>query len=97
VARHTVWDRLKDLRAEHQITVLITTHDMDEADELCDELALMHQGKAAVTGKPSALKSSLGPDATLDDVFAHFSGGTIHEGGSYRDVAQTRRTASRLG
>jgi ABC-2 type transport system ATP-binding protein len=97
VARHAVWDRLKELRAEYQITVLITTHDMDEADELCDQLALMHQGKVAVTGKPSALKASLGLEATLDDVFAHFSGGSIHEGGSYRDVAQTRRTASRLG
>jgi ABC-2 type transport system ATP-binding protein len=97
VARHTVWDRLKVLRSDYQITVLITTHDMDEADELCDELALMHQGRVAVTGKPAALKESLGPDATLDDVFAHFSGGSIQEGGSYRDVAQTRRTASRLG
>ena len=97
VARRTVWDRLKDLRANYHITVLITTHDMDEADELCDELALLHQGRVAVVGKPAELKAALGAGATLDDVFAHYSGGSIQEGGSYRDVQQTRRTASRLG
>lgn len=97
VARHTVWDRLRELRQSYGVTILITTHDMDEADELCDELALMHQGKIAAIGEPARLKASLGPDTTLDDVFAHFSGGSIQEGGSYRDIRQSRRTASRLG
>ena len=97
VARHAVWDRLEDLQRESQMTVLITTHDMDEADELCDELAILHQGKVAAVGEPDALKATVGPDATLDDVFVHFSGGSIQEGGSYRDVRQARRTASRLG
>jgi ABC-2 type transport system ATP-binding protein len=97
VARHTVWDRLRDLRQNFGMTILITTHDMDEADELCDELALLHRGQVAAMGKPAELKARLGPDATLDDVFAHFSGGSIQEGGSYRDIRQTRRTASRLG
>jgi ABC-2 type transport system ATP-binding protein len=97
VARHTVWDRLRELRQNYGITILITTHDMDEADELCDELALMHRGQIAALGKPAELKAGLGPAATLDDVFAHFSGGSIQEGGSYRDIRQTRTTASRLG
>jgi ABC-2 type transport system ATP-binding protein len=97
VARHTVWDRLRELRKNFGMTILITTHDMDEADELCDELALMHRGQIAALGKPAELKASLGPEATLDDVFARFSGGSIQEGGSYRDIRQTRSTASRLG
>ena len=97
VARHTVWDRLRELRKNFGMTILITTHDMDEADELCDELALMHRGQIAALGKPAELKASLGAEATLDDVFAHFSGGSIQEGGSYRDIRQTRSTASRLG
>ena len=97
VARHTVWDRLRDLRQNFGITILITTHDMDEADVLCDELALMHRGQIAAIGKPAALKAALGAEATLDDVFAHFSGASIQEGGSYRDIRQTRTTASRLG
>jgi ABC-2 type transport system ATP-binding protein len=97
MARHTVWERLEDLQRDFKLTVLLTTHDMDEADELCDELAILHQGKVAAIGAPASLKMTVGPDATLDDVFAHFSGGSIQEGGSYRDVRDTRRTASRLG
>jgi ABC-2 type transport system ATP-binding protein len=97
VARHIVWERLHDLRREFNMTVLITTHDMDEADVLCDVLALLHEGKVAVTGKPAELKAALGATATLDDVFVNYSGGSIQEGGNYRDIRQTRRTASRLG
>jgi ABC-2 type transport system ATP-binding protein len=97
VARHTVWERLQDLRRDFHMTILITTHDMDEADVLCDVLALLHRGKVAATGKPADLKAILGEEATLDDVFAHFSGGSIQEGDNYRDIRQTRRTASRLG
>jgi ABC-2 type transport system ATP-binding protein len=97
VARRTVWDRLRELKDRYGITVLITTHDMDEAEELCEELAIMHQGKIGVIGKPAELRASLGPDATLDDVFAHYSGGAIHEGGNYGDIQRTRNVASRLG
>ncbi len=97
VARWMVWDRLRELKDRFGMTVLITTHDMDEADTLCDELAIMHRGKIGVTGKPPELKAALGAEATLDDVFAHYSGGSIHEGGDYRDIRRTRSTASRLG
>jgi ABC-2 type transport system ATP-binding protein len=97
VARRSVWERLLELRRNFQMTVLITTHGMDEADELCDQLAIMHLGKVAAIGTPAELKASVGPDATLDDVFVHFSGGTIQEEGNYRDVRATRRNVSRLG
>jgi ABC-2 type transport system ATP-binding protein len=97
LARHAVWDRLHELPENYGMTILITTHDMDEADELCDELALLHQGRIAAIGKPEELKAALGAEATLDDVFAHYSGGSIQEGGNYRDIRQARRTAGRLG
>jgi len=97
VARRSVWERLLELRGTFQMTVLITTHGMDEADELCDQLAIMHLGKVAAIGRPANLKAGIGPDATLDDVFVHYSGGTIQEEGNYRDVRATRRAVSRLG
>jgi len=97
IARRAVWERLLELKSRFGMTVLITTHDMDEADTLCDELAVMHRGKIGVIGKPAELKFALGPEATLDDVFAQYSGGSIHEGGDYRDIRRTRSTASRLG
>ena len=46
VARHTVWERLRVLRHDFKMTILITTHDMDEADVLCDVLALLHREKS---------------------------------------------------
>jgi ABC-2 type transport system ATP-binding protein len=96
-ARHSVWDRLIDLRDRFGMTILLTTHDMDEADALCSELAILHRGQVAVIGKPDELKAALGSNATLDMVFAHFSGGSIEEGGRYTDVRQARSTARRLG
>jgi ABC-2 type transport system ATP-binding protein len=101
VARRVVWDRLLDLRRDYGMTVLITTHDMEEAETLSGQLAILHQGRVSVVGKPAELRAGLsvelGADATMDDVFVHYAGGLIHEGGTFREVAQTRRTAHRLG
>ena len=99
VARRAVWERLLELRQTYRMTILISTHGMDEADELCDQLAILHLGKIAAVGNPADLKAAVAPDATLDDVFARYSGVSIHEGGgtTYRDIRQARRTASRLG
>jgi ABC-2 type transport system ATP-binding protein len=97
MARHAVWERLRESRTRYAMTVLITTHDMDEAEQLCDRLAIMNGGRLAATGTVAELKRRVGPSATLDDVFAHFAGGVITEGGSYRDVVNTRNTAERLG
>jgi len=97
VARKAVWERLQALRRDYGMTILLTTHDMEEADVLCDTLAILHQGVIGVTGSPQTLKDSVGPAATLDDVFVAFSGGTIQESGSYREVRQARTTLRRLG
>lgn len=97
VARRAVWERLIALNDRYGMTILITTHDMEEADHLCDEIAIMHQGRITAAGSPESLKASVGQDADLHDVFVHYSGGSIEEGGNYRDVRKTRRTASRLG
>lgn len=97
VAKRIVWDRLLDLRRDYNMTVLITTHDMEEADQLCDELAILHEGKVAVIGCPNELKAAISPTATLDDVFAQCCGVEITEGGNYREVRRTRSTVTRLG
>jgi ABC-2 type transport system ATP-binding protein len=97
MAKRIVWDRLLDLRRDYNMTVLITTHDMEEADQLCDELAILHEGKVAIVGRPTDLKMAISSTATLEDVFAHCCGVMITEGGNYRDVRQTRSTVTRLG
>lgn len=98
VARKAVWEHLGHLRAETGMTIFLTTHYMEEADSLCDRIAIMHLGKVVAEGTPAELKASIGgPDVTLDAVFTHYTGNTLESGGSYRETARTRRTARRLG
>jgi ABC-2 type transport system ATP-binding protein len=97
VARKAVWEHLQRLRDEFGTTIFLTTHYMDEADGLCDRVAIMHLGKVVALGTPSELKSSIGGNGvTLDDVFAHYTGFEIESGGSFRDTSRTRRAAQRL-
>jgi ABC-2 type transport system ATP-binding protein len=95
-AQHSVWQRILQLRKEFGTTVLMTTHDMGEADYLCDLVAFLHRGELLAKGTPAELKRALGSGASLDDVFVHYAGISIAEGGDLRDVAQTRLTAQRL-
>lgn len=97
IARRAVWERLKRSRDQFAMTMLITTHDMEEADFLCDSLAIMHAGAIAGLGTPASLKQRIGPKASLDDVFVSLAGGAIDQGGTFRDAVRTRGTSTRLG
>jgi ABC-2 type transport system ATP-binding protein len=97
-ARHAVWDHIQELRKNFGITILLTTHMMEEADNLCGRVAIMHHGKVVATGTPQELKTSIGGEKnTLDDVFMYYTGDMIDEGGNFRETRQARRTARRLG
>ena len=99
VARDSVWQRVQELREETGMTVLLTTHYMEEADQLCDRIALMHLGQVRAEGEPDELKEHLGDDASLEDVFRHFTGGSLDDDakGGLREIRRARRTARRLG
>jgi ABC-2 type transport system ATP-binding protein len=97
VAKRMVWGKMLELKKDYGMTIFITTHDMEEADTLCDRLAIIHQGKITAVGTPSELKAEVGEGAGLEDVFTHFSNAVISEGGSYKDVRQSRKTITRLG
>lgn len=98
IGREAVWERIDQLRADFGTTILLTTHYMDEAEQLCGRVAIMHLGRIAAIGTPKELESALNqPEATLDDVFEHYAGGEIETGGGYRDTVRTRRTLRRLG
>ena len=99
VARDSVWARVQEMQERYGMTVLLTTHYMEEADILCDRVALLHLGRLRAVGTPEELKAALGPGASLEDVFRHHTGESL-EGqakGGLRDVRGTRRTAQRLG
>src|SRR5438477_5559556 len=98
VARKAVWDHLSQLRKQTGMTICLTTHYMEEADNLCDRIAILHLGQIMALGSPIELKVASGlTGATLDEVFAYYTGNTLESGGSYRDTARTRRTARGLG
>lgn len=61
-AKRMIWDYIIRLREDFDTTILLTTHDMLEADELCDRIAIMNLGEIVVTGSPQQLKASLGGD-----------------------------------
>ncbi|GLZ46886.1 ABC transporter ATP-binding protein [Actinomycetospora sp. NBRC 106375] len=102
VARSGVWDRIHEVRHETGMTVLVTTHAMEEAELHCDRVALLHRGRKRAEGSPAELMAALGDEATLDDVFRHHTGDTLTPGspaeeGGLRSVRAARRTARRVG
>ncbi|MFD7220531.1 ATP-binding cassette domain-containing protein [Streptomyces sp. NPDC059892] len=143
IARTSVWEHINAVRRATGMTVLVTTHYMDEADQYCDRVALMHRGRIHALGTPGELRAELrerraaagaqggasgnapggasggvsggasdgvpggvpggvsgekGALPTLEDVFRDVAGsGLDEEGGDFRDVRSTRRTATRVG
>jgi ABC-2 type transport system ATP-binding protein len=97
-ARRAVWEHIEELRERTGATIVLTTHQMEEADALCERVAIMHQGVLVALGTPGELKASIGRrGATLDDVFIHYTGSELESGGTYRETRRTRRAVRRLG
>ena len=64
-ARRQLWDLIEEFKKAGR-TILLTTHYMDEAERLCDELAIMDHGKVIARGKPAELVASIGADHVVD-------------------------------
>jgi ABC-2 type transport system ATP-binding protein len=71
VSRVAVWEMLDRLRVSLKLTILITTHYMDEADNLCDRIAIVDHGKLVALDTPLGLKASV-PGSSVVEV--HFKG-----------------------
>jgi len=82
VSRTAVWEMLDRVRSTHRLTVLVTTHYMDEADKLCDRIAIVDHGGLVVLDPPANLKAAVpgaNENTTLDDVFVHFTGNDLRD------------------
>ena len=77
-SKKEVQTALQALRDERQITVLLCTHDMDEAAALCDRVLMMDGGRVLADGSPAALCAQH-EATTLEDVFMHLTGKTLEE------------------
>ena len=60
--RSAIWNYVKNLKQENQMTLFLTTHYMEEADGLCDRIAIIDHGRIVALGSPGELKSKLGGD-----------------------------------
>jgi len=68
-SRHVVWDFLRKLREGDLITIFLTTHYMEEAESLCDRVAIIDSGKIIATGSPEELKSQVPGNDIISLVF----------------------------
>ena len=76
-SKREVQDVIRELRDDHGTTILLTTHDMLEADNLCDRIAIIDSGKIVALDTPPGLKkliSSNEHEPTLEDVFLELTG-----------------------
>jgi ABC-2 type transport system ATP-binding protein len=68
-SRRQLWDIIRELRAQGR-TILLTTHYMDEAERLCDRIAIVDQGKVIALGSPAELIAGVGGEHVLDFALA---------------------------
>jgi ABC-2 type transport system ATP-binding protein len=76
-SRRAVWDFIKDLKKQNK-TVILTTHYMEEAEELCDRVGIIDYGKLIALGAPEQLKAKFGAK-NLEEVFIQLTGRRIRE------------------
>jgi ABC-2 type transport system ATP-binding protein len=88
--RRAVWDHVRTLRDQFGSAIVLTTHYMEEADELCGRVGVLEAGRLAAIGTPAELKAGVGPGATLDDVFVALTGADRDLRGDFRHVRQDR-------
>jgi ABC-2 type transport system ATP-binding protein len=72
-ARAAMWDEVSALAVRDEVTVLLTTHYLDEADRLAGRVAVVDAGRVVAEGDPERLKRDLGADS-LDEVYLHYAG-----------------------
>jgi ABC-2 type transport system ATP-binding protein len=99
-ARRQLWELIRALR-DNGHTVLLSTHYMEEAEELCDRVAIMDRGLIAAIDRPSVLIEQLlatgfrrevvAREATLEDVFIHHTGHGLGEDERVEEPAKKRR------
>jgi ABC-2 type transport system ATP-binding protein len=79
---------IEEIRDRHDATIVLTTHDLDEAERLCSRIGLLNDGRLVAEGTAGQLKASVGPQlgpdgepraATLHDVFMNFTGRSLDD------------------
>jgi len=94
VSRSNVWEMIRALREKSELTILLTTHYMEEADKLCDRIAIVDHGKLAALDSPARLKDSV---PGTDVVEAEFTGAPEGWNDQLKSLAQAAGVSERDG
>lgn len=73
-SKRDVQDYILEIRAKHDATIILTSHDMQEAERLCDRVAIIEDGRFVAVDTVAGLKQAVGAAATLEDVFLTMTG-----------------------
>jgi ABC-2 type transport system ATP-binding protein len=90
VSRVAVWEMLDRLRRERDLTVMLSTHYMDEADKLCDRIAIVDHGKLVALDSPLKLKTSIPGANTIEVSFSSVPDRWAQTLGLLPDVARVK-------
>ena len=96
VSRTNVWQLIRNLCERSDLTILLTTHYMDEADKLCDRIAIVDHGKLAALDTPTKLKDSVPGNDTVEAEFAGRAGG-LERSAAQAGAGRGRDAARRHG
>ena len=89
-SRIGVWEMLRKLKQERDLTILLTTHYMDEADKLCDRIAIVDHGKLVALDSPLKLKASIPGNDILEISFATIPEGWVERLKNLPDVQSVK-------
>jgi ABC-2 type transport system ATP-binding protein len=91
--RNHIWSYIQNLSKQQSVTVFFTTHYMEEADRVADDIAIIDQGKIVAQGSPASIKEKA-KAATLEEAFISLTGRAIRdEDASPMDQLRMRRRA----
>jgi len=66
--RYKIWEYIKRIHKEFEMSIFLTTHYMEEADRLCDNISIIDYGKIKITGSPKSLKNALGNEVVVFEI-----------------------------
>lgn len=95
-SKREVQSVVNELRDTHDATILLTTHDMNEADALCDRIAILDEGRIVAQDTPAGLKAMVaraGHMPTLEDVFMELTGKTLSKNEDEEETSEENEAA----
>jgi ABC-2 type transport system ATP-binding protein len=96
-SRANLWEHIRRLRADHGVTVFLTTHYLDEADALCDRILVIDNGEIVAEGSPDSLKARVSGDSVTIGVPAEFGAAAAEIAGKLAGAHEISITEDTVG